>query len=37
MVGGSAYLSELTNFVPTAAHAVRYAEIVADKSLRQSD
>ncbi len=35
MVGGSAYLSELTNFVPTAAHAVRYAEIVADKSLRR--
>lgn len=35
MVGGSAYLSELTNFVPTAAHAVRYAEIVADKALRR--
>lgn len=34
-VGGSSYLSELTNFVPTAAHAVRYAEIVADKALRR--
>lgn len=35
VAGGSSYLSELTNFVPTAAHAVRYAEIVADKAMRR--
>jgi replicative DNA helicase len=35
MVGGAAYLTELTNFVPTAAHAEQYAEIVAQKSLRR--
>lgn len=34
-VGGSAYLTELTNFVPTAAHLEQYAEIVADKSIRR--
>lgn len=34
-VGGSSYLSELTNFVPTAAHVGRYAEIVAEKALRR--
>lgn len=35
MVGGPAYLTELTNFVPTAAHVEQYAEIVAGKSLRR--
>jgi replicative DNA helicase len=35
MVGGSAYLTELTNFVPTAAHVEQYAEIVSQKSLRR--
>ncbi len=34
-VGGPAYLTELTNFVPTAAHAEQYAEIVAQKALRR--
>ena len=35
LVGGAGYLSELTNFVPTAAHVEQYAEIVAQKSLRR--
>lgn len=35
IVGGPAYLTELTNFVPTAAHIEQYAEIVAQKSLRR--
>lgn len=35
MVGGPGYLSELTNFVPTAAHVEQYAEIVAQKALRR--
>ena len=34
-IGGPAYLTELTNFVPTAAHVNQYAEIVASKSLRR--
>lgn len=34
-VGGAGYLTELTNFVPTAAHVVNYAEIVASKALRR--
>lgn len=34
-VGGAAYLTELTNFVPTAAHAEQYAEIVAQKAMRR--
>ncbi|HSX46532.1 MAG TPA: replicative DNA helicase [Patescibacteria group bacterium] len=33
--GGSSYLAELTNFVPTASHVEQYAEIVAQKSLRR--
>lgn len=33
--GGSPYLTELTNFVPTASHVEQYAEIVAQKSLRR--
>ena len=35
MVGGSAYLTELTNYVPTAAHAAAYAEMVALKAVRR--
>lgn len=34
-VGGPAYLTELTNFVPTAAHVEQYADIVAQKALRR--
>lgn len=34
-IGGAAYLTQLTNFVPTAAHVENYAEIVAQKSLRR--
>lgn len=34
-VGGASYLTELTNFVPTAAHLEQYANIVADKSIRR--
>lgn len=35
VVGGATYLTELTNYVPTAAHAEHYAEIVSDKALRR--
>jgi len=35
IAGGPAYLTELTNFVPTAAHAEQYAQIVSQKSLRR--
>ena len=34
-IGGSAYLTELTNYVPTAAHASAYAELVAEKAVRR--
>jgi replicative DNA helicase len=34
-VGGGAYLTELTNYVPTAAHAEQYAGIVSQKSMRR--
>lgn len=34
-IGGSAYLTELTNYVPTAAHAEAYAEMVAAKAVRR--
>lgn len=34
-IGGSKYLAELTNYVPTAAHAVTYAEMVAQKAVRR--
>lgn len=34
-IGGSSYLTELTNAVPTAAHAEHYADIVAEKALRR--
>ncbi len=35
MVGGASYLTQLTNYVPTAAHVEQYAEIVAQKALRR--
>lgn len=35
MVGGPAYLTELTNYVPTASHVEQYADIVAGKSMRR--
>lgn len=35
MVGGASYLTELTNFVPTAAHIDDYADIVAQKAVRR--
>lgn len=35
IIGGSAYLTELTNYVPTAAHASAYAELVAQKAVRR--
>lgn len=34
-VGGSAYITELTNMVPTAAHAEAYAELVSQKAVRR--
>ena len=34
-IGGSAYLTELTNYVPTSAHAEAYAELVAQKAIRR--
>lgn len=34
-IGGSAYLTDLTNYVPTAAHATAYAELVAQKAVRR--
>ncbi len=35
LVGGPGYISELTNSVPTAAHAESYADIVRQKALRR--
>ena len=35
IVGGSAYLTELTNYVPTAAHAAAYAEMISQKAVRR--
>lgn len=35
VVGGNAYLTELTNFVPTATHVEQYAEIVSQKAIRR--
>lgn len=35
VVGGAAYLAELTNYVPTAAHVEHYAEIVSQKAIRR--
>ncbi|MDR1032888.1 MAG: replicative DNA helicase, partial [Candidatus Nomurabacteria bacterium] len=34
-VGGSTYLTELTNYVPTSAHAQAYADIVARCAVRR--
>ncbi len=34
-VGGSAYITQLTNTVPTSANAEQYASIVATKSIRR--
>lgn len=34
-VGGSSYLTELTNAVPTSAHIEQYAEIVSQKATRR--
>lgn len=34
-VGGSTYLTELTNAVPSAAHASQYAEIIQQKATRR--
>jgi replicative DNA helicase len=35
LIGGPSYLTELTNYVPTASHVEEYAEIVAQKALRR--
>ncbi len=35
-IGGAPYLTELTNFVPTAANADAYADIVADCATRRN-
>jgi replicative DNA helicase len=35
IIGGSAYLTELTNYVPTSAHASAYAEMVGQKAVRR--
>lgn len=35
IVGGAAYLTELTNYVPTASHILNYAKIVADDSAKR--
>lgn len=34
-IGGASYLSELTNFVPTAAHASAYADIISACAIRR--
>ena len=34
-VGGAHYLTELTNYVPTAAHASAYADIISECALRR--
>ncbi len=34
-IGGSSYLTELTNYVPTSAHAEAYAQLVAQKAVRR--
>lgn len=35
-IGGSAYLAELVNMVPTSAHVVTYAKIICEHALRRS-
>lgn len=34
-IGGAAYLGELTNYVPSSAHAVEYANIIAKAAVRR--
>lgn len=34
-IGGSSYLTELTNYVPTAANASTYAELVSQRAVRR--
>ncbi len=34
-VGGSAYLTELTNYVPTSAHSEAYADMIVQKAVRR--
>lgn len=35
LIGGSSYLTELTNYVPTSAHAGAYAELIAQRAVRR--
>lgn len=35
-IGGAEYLGELTNYVPSAAHAVEYANIVREAAIRRN-
>lgn len=35
VVGGATYITELANYVPTAAHAEHYADIIKQKSMRR--
>jgi len=35
MIGGSSYLTELTNYVPTAANASAYTELVTQRAIRR--
>lgn len=35
-IGGADYLGELTNYVPSAAHAVEYANIVREAAIRRN-
>lgn len=35
VIGGAAYLTELTNYVPTASHVEEYANIVSQKGIRR--
>lgn len=35
IIGGPGYLTDLTNSVPTAAHAESYAEIIVEKAMRR--
>lgn len=35
IIGGSSYLTELTNYVPTAAHAGAYAELISQRAVRR--
>ena len=35
VVGGATYITEIANYVPTAAHAEHYADIIKQKSMRR--